>query len=144
MATTELMPAKATAKAPDYSALADELGDLKKEYALLIAPFALKKPRMEALEAQLREACPVGPADEWTVKGARFDVILGKRAEYRIVDITKLIKAIGQKVFNSFATVSLKDLEAHPAVTADTVSAVIHKSRVGPRTLKTVEKGTPA
>ena len=138
------MPAKAAAKAPNYSALADELGSLKKEYALLIAPFTLKKPRMEAIEKQLREACPAAADTEWIVKGAHFDVILGPRAENRIVGIAKLIKAIGQKAFNAFATVSLKDLEAHPAISADTLSAIIHKERVGPRTLKTIEKGTAA
>lgn len=60
------MAAKATAPAP-YAALADELGSLKKEYALLIAPFALKKPRMEAIEKQLREACPAKPEDRKSV-----------------------------------------------------------------------------
>ncbi len=139
------MSTKAAARAPaPYAALADELGALKKEYALLIAPFALKKPRMEALEKQLRDACPVAADAEWTAHGLRFDVILGQRAEWRIVNITKLIKAIGQKAFNAFATVSLKDLEAHPAVSADTLATIIQKNRVGPRTLKTVEKGTAA
>jgi hypothetical protein len=139
------MPAKATAPTPDpNAALADELGSLKKEYALLIAPFALKKPRMEALEKQLREACPVAPDAEWTAHGAAFEVILGKCAEWRIVNTQKLIKAIGQKAFNAFASVSLKDLEAHPAVSADTLDAVVAKKRIGPRTLKTVEKGTAA
>lgn len=138
------MPAKATAKSPDYAAIADELGTLKKEYALLIAPFALKKPRLEALEKQLREACPVAADAEWTVKGSHFDVILGPKADWRIVSVQKLIKAIGQKAFNAFATVSLKDLEAHPAVSADTLATVVHKERIGPRTLKTVEKGTAA
>lgn len=135
------MPAKATAPVP-YAALADELGQLKKEQNLLLAPFALKKPRMEALEQQLRDACTVAADAEWTVHGAHFDVILGKRAEWRIVDIAKTIKAVGQKIFNSFATVSIKDLELR--LTADTVAACVHKERVGPRTLKTVEKGTAA
>lgn len=135
------MAAKAIAPAP-YAALADELGSLKKEFALLITPFALKKPRMEALEKQLREACPAAPDAGWTAHGVAFDVILGKCADWRIVNNTKLIKAIGQKAFNAFATVSLKELEAHPAVSADTLAAVVHKERVGPRTLKTVEKGS--
>lgn len=138
------MPAKATPAPTPLAALVDELGDLKKEYSLLIAPFALKKPRMEALEEQLRKACTASADAEWTVKGTRFDVILGKRAEWRIVGINKLIKAIGQKAFNAFATVSLKDLEAHPAISADTLATIVHKERVGPRTLKTVEKGTAA
>ncbi len=137
------MAAKATAPAP-YAALADELGALKKELALLVAPFMLKKPRMEALEKQLREACPVAADAEWTVRGSRFDVILGPRAEFRIVCIGKLIKAIGQKAFNAFATVSLKDLESHPAISADTLATIVQKNRIGPRTLKTVEKGSAA
>lgn len=138
------MHAKATPAPTRLAALVDELGDLEKEYSLLIAPFALKKPRMEALEAQLRAACTASADAEWTVKGTRFDVILGKRADYRVINITKLIKAIGQKAFNAFATVSLKDLEAHPAISADTLATIVHKERVGPRTLKTVEKGTAA
>lgn len=140
------MPAKAAAKspAPNFAALADELGQLKKEHNLLLAPFALKKPRMEAIEKQLREACPVAADAEWTVKGTKFDVILGPRADTRIVNVLKLIKAIGQKAFNAFATVSLKDLESHPAISADILASIVHKERVGPRTLKTVEKGIAA
>src|ERR1035437_9800200 len=124
------MAAKATAPAP-YAALADELGALKKEYSLLVAPFALKKPRMEAIEKLLRDACPVAADAEWTVTGSRFHVILGPRAEYRIVSVLKLIKAIGQKAFNAFATVSLKDLESHPAISADTLATIVHKERIG-------------
>lgn len=132
-----------TAPAP-FAAQADELGALRKEYEILIAPFKLKKPRMEALERELREACPAAADEAWTAHGHAFDVILGPRADWRIVNVPKLIKAIGQKAFNAFATVALKDLEAHPAITADTMAAVVHKERVGPRTLKTVEKGTAA
>jgi hypothetical protein len=135
------MAAKATAPAP-YAALADELGQLKKEQNLLLAPFALKKPRMEALEKQLRDACPVEADEEWIVCGSRFNVLLGPRAEFRIVDIAKTIKAVGQKIFNTFATVSLKDLELR--LSADTLGTLVHKERIGPRTLKTVEKGTAA
>lgn len=134
------MAAKATTAPDPHAALADELGALKKEYAILIAPFALKKPRMEALEQQLRDACTADADEEWTVHGARFSVTLGKRAEWRIVNIPKTIKAIGQKIFNTFATVTIKDLELR--LTADTVADIVHKERVGPRTLKTIEKGS--
>lgn len=133
------MPAKS---APNSLALiADELGALEKEYAVLIAPFKLKMPRLESLRKQLREACPVAKDKEWSIEGERFRVELGPRADWRIVDVAKLIKAIGQKAFNAFASVSLKDLETHPAVSPDVMRAVVSKDRVGPRTIKTFEKG---
>jgi hypothetical protein len=132
-------PAKKTTPLAD---LVDELGALEKEYAIILAPFKMKLPRLEALRKELREACPVAKDKEWSIDGERFRVELSPRADWRIVDVAKLIKAIGQKAFNAFASVSLKDLEAHPAVSADILRAVVTKDRIGPRTIKTFEKGS--
>lgn len=126
---------------PPLAAYADELGLLEKELALAMAPFEMKLPRIKALKELLQEACPVAGDKEWIVEGARFGVKLGPRADFRIVSVMKLIKAIGQKAFNAFATVSLKELESHPAISADILATVIHKERVGPRKLSTFEKG---
>ena len=74
--------------------MADKLGALEKEYALLIAPFEKKMPRMKALKELMQAACPAGArADkEWIVEGTRFGVKLGPCANQRIINIAALVK----------------------------------------------------
>jgi hypothetical protein len=119
--------------------MADELGALKKEYALLIAPFEKKLPRMNALQKAMQDACPAHPDQEWVVEGARFGVRLGPRANQRTVNIVALVKKIGAAAFAKFATCTLGALEEH--VGADVVKAVVTSAQTGPRKLSTFEKG---
>lgn len=128
-----------TAPLPALARIADELGVLEKEYALAMAPFEMKLPRMKALREALQIACPAAAGDEWTVEGERFGVNLTKRAQERTINFTKLVKAIGEKVFAKFATCTLAALEQN--VAAAIAQSVVSTDRTGPRKLTTFEKG---
>lgn len=122
--------------------MADELGALEKEYALLIAPFEKKMPRMKALQKAMQDACKAPAGKEWIVEGARFGVRLGPCANQRAINIAALIKKIGAAAFAKFATCTLGALEQHAGV--DVVSAVVTSAQTGPRKLSTFEKGAAA
>lgn len=128
-----------TAPLPQLAAIADELGALEKEYALATAPFGMKLPRMKALREALQLACPAKAEDGWTVEGLRFGVTLGPCAWKRTVNVAKLLKLIGARMFVSFASCSLTDLEKH--VGEETRAQAISKDRTGARSLRTYEKG---
>lgn len=122
--------------------MADELGALEKEYALLVAPFEKKMPRMKALKEAMQAACPAGtlPDKEWIVEGARFGVKLGPCANQRIVNYVALVKKISAAAFAKFATCTLGALEEH--VSPDVMKAVVTSAQTGPRKLSTFEKGS--
>ncbi len=139
------MPGPSLKKPPQaLSALVDELGALEKEYALAVAPFEMKLPRMKALKELIQASCPAAtkPDAEWTAEGARFGVRLGPCANKRTIDIKALVKKIGAAVFARFATCTITDLEAN--VEAATVEAVLSSAQTGPRKLTTFEKGSAA
>lgn len=138
MAATKTAPVK-TAPLPSLADMADELGTLEHEYEVLMAPFKLKMPRLEALRKTLRLACPAAPDQSWTVVGKKFNVELGPQASWRSVDVPKLFKLIGAKLFVKLAKVTLGDLE--DAVDPKVLEAVVSKAPTGPRTIKTYEKG---
>ncbi len=124
---------------PTLAEMADELGALEKEYAIMSAPFEMKLPRMNALKEALQEACPARPTEEWKVEGTRFGVRLGPCANQRSINIPKLIKAVGAAVFAKFATCTLKALEE--SVAPEIVDQVVKSEASGPRKLSTFEKG---
>ncbi|MES2136107.1 MAG: hypothetical protein V4502_03480 [Pseudomonadota bacterium] len=119
--------------------MADELGALEKEYALALAPFELKLPRIKALKETLQAACPAKPDAEWLVEGTRFIVRLGPRAMARSIDFKALVKKIGAAVFVKFATCTLGALEEN--VKPDVIDDVVTTAQTGPRKLSTSEKG---
>jgi hypothetical protein len=139
------MAAGAKSKAapePTLAQLADELGTLKKEWEVLTAPFALKKPRLEALEKKFRALCPAAENAEWRVQGARFEVVLSPRALWRSVDIPKLFKLVKAAAFLRIASVTLAALDAECA--PEVVTQVVSQRNSGPRTLRAYEKGAAA
>jgi hypothetical protein len=124
--------------------MADELGALEKEHAILVAPFESKLPRIKALKALLQAACPAGTPSsaEWIVEGARFGVRLGPQANERSIDFKGLVKKIGAAAFARFASCTLTALEAH--VPPEMAEAVVSSDQTGPRKLSTFEKGVTA
>lgn len=127
---------KAASPLSQFQLLADELGALEKE----MAPFMPKLSRIEAIKKALRAACPVKPDQPWTVTGSRFIAALGPCATERVVDIPKLVKAIGAAVFAKFGRCTLKDLEAN--VPGEIAVEVVTAKATGSRTLRTFEKET--
>jgi hypothetical protein len=121
------------------AAIADELGALENAWANVSAPWEQRLKRMEALRITLRAACPVKPAEEWTVEGERFVAVVGAAAIRRSIDIRKLVRAIGARAFHKFASCTLKDLEAQ--CDPETVADVVTTSQTGPRRIVTQEKG---
>ena len=130
---------EAKSAAPSLAQMADELGALEKEYALAIAPFEMKLPRMKALKEALQAACPAPADKEWTVEGAKFGVKLGVRANERLIDYAKLIKKIGLGAFAKFATCTLTNLQK--SVKPELLDGIISTEQCGPRKLSTFEKG---
>lgn len=118
-----------------FAAIADELGALEKE----MAPHAQKLARVDLLRKTLREACTAAPESEWTVTGARFIAVLGMRGNTTLIAFPALVKIVGAKVFATFATCTLKELAAR--VSPVVAASVTSMARVGPRPLKTFEKG---
>jgi hypothetical protein len=123
-----------------FAGMVDELGQLKKEYALALAPLEMKLPRIKALETALQASCIAKADSEWIVEGARFGVRLGPCALKRSIDFKALVKKIGTAVYATFATCTLGDLNEH--VSDDVMDAVVTSDLTGPRKLTTYEKGT--
>ncbi len=132
---SKLKPAPPPGVPAELAAMADELGALEKE----MAPHAQKLARIDLLKKQIRAACPVSPDKQWTLTGNRFLVMLNPCAMERSIDILKLVRLVGAKAFATFATCTLKALEAAnpPAV----IAAVVTTEQTGSRSLKTFEKG---
>ena len=130
-----MTPKPAKAVSNEFAPLADELGALEKD----MAPYAQKLARIDALRKALRAACPAKAEETWTITGTRFIAILGPRALERSIDLAKLVKVLGAKVFAGFATCTLKTLEekVSPAV----VASVVTSDATGSRSLKTFERG---
>lgn len=119
------------------TAQADELGALEKE----LAPVQLKLARVEALRKAIRahfDASP--PALSFEARGEHFVVMVGPRAVQRSINVAKLIKAIGLKLYAAIATVTLKNLEDN--VACGVVAEVVSSAHTGARSLKTFERGT--
>ncbi len=125
---------------------ADELGALKKELEICLAPFTFKQKRLDELSKEFREACETTyktkPEEDWRICGMHFDVILTARARWRSVNIAKLAKLIKIPALLKIASVTLAALEG--ACTAEVIDQVVTQNHTGPRTLKTIEKGVAA
>lgn len=113
----------------------DELGALERE----LAPIQFKVARLEELRKAIRAHFENSPAAEpFEAKGEKFVVLVGPRGNQSVIDLRKVIKAVGLKAFAAFATCSLKALEAHaPGIS----SSVVTTERTGPRSLKCFERG---
>ncbi len=134
------MTAKAAKAATSTLAqLADELGLLEKEYALLIAPFEKKFARVKALKETLQTACVAKADAEWIIEGARFGVRLGPCAMQRSINFKSLVRRIGAAAFAKFAECTLTRLEL--CVEPDVIRGVVTSAQTGPRKLTTFEKG---
>jgi hypothetical protein len=114
----------------------DELGALERE----LAPLKFKIGRIDVLRKAIRAFYDGKPADElFMASGEKFAVSIGARARERTLNMPKLIKAIGARLFNSIATVSQKALEAEvPGATIEDCSTW---NLTGHRSLKVFEKG---
>lgn len=132
----------APARSAEETALAadiDELGALEKEFA----PLRAKLGRIEFLRTSIRARFDSKAASErFMPEGERFTLAIGERGNVSVVSIGKLIKAITAAKFAKFATTTLKALEAN--VTPDVYASVVTVEQLGPRSLKTYEKGKPA
>ena len=119
--------------------MADELGQIQKEYAIAIAPLEQKLKRAKVIEKALRELCPAKPEDEWVVEGKRFAARLGPCASERSIDYKKLLTLIPLKAFVKFATCTLTALEKN--IAAEIVARVVSTAATGSRKISTSEKG---
>jgi hypothetical protein len=114
----------------------DEIGDLERE----LDPLKPKAARLDLLRKKIREAYADAPAEsEHTLEGSRFAIVVGPRGNQTIIDIPKLLKSVGVKLFARLATVTLKALESECA--PDVVETVCSVSRLGSRSLKVLAKG---
>jgi hypothetical protein len=126
-------PAKTPAKKTGINAAAiaaeiDELGAIRK----ILDPLKPKIDRSKVLSDAIRahfDASP--PLEPFTASGDRFSVLIGPRANERVIDYLKLVKAIGLKAFAAIARVSLTALEAgtSPAVVAGCVTSAATGAR---------------
>lgn len=117
----------------------DELGALEREFA----PLKFKIDRIDVLRRAIREHYAAKPADQlFMASGEKFAVSVGAKSREATVNIPKLIKAIGARLFNSIATVSQRALAAEVpgAVVDDCTSYAL----TGHRSLKVFERGTTA
>jgi hypothetical protein len=133
------MASKKTAPLPALPAIADELGQIEKEYAIAIAPLKQKLERAKVLEKTLRELCPAKPDEEWNVIGQRFTVRLGPCAKEKSIDYKKLLTLIPLKAFVKFATCTLSALAKN--VADDVFNSVVSEAPTGSRRITTQEKG---
>ena len=119
---------------PSLAAVVDELGQLEKEFA----PLKAKSDRIEALRRQLREAFADKDATaDFTVEGRQFSVHLGPRAQAQTVNIAKVYKSVGTKIFLQLVSITLKSLQTHaPTLAHEVVTA----GPTGTRPLKISEK----
>lgn len=113
----------------------DELGALEQR----VLPYKADLARIEILRKALRVQYDDAPASEThEAKGEYFVATLGPRAYLRSINPAKLIKAIGLKVYATFATCTLAALEAN--VDAVIVAGVVTSDYTGPRPIKTFER----
>lgn len=115
--------------------LVDELGALEKR----LLPFKADQARVEDLRKALRAHFDGSPATAgFQAAGDAFFAVVGPRALERTINPAKLIKAIGVKLYATFATCTLKALDANvePGIAAGVVSS----ANTGHRPIKTFEK----
>lgn len=122
-------------------ALADELGALGREYAMVEASWKARLERIEQLRDALQRACPAKASEEWQVAGQRFGAVLSPRALKRSVNKPALLKRIGLKAYARIAGVTLGDVErlVDPEVAAEIITREEH---AGARRITIFEKGS--
>jgi hypothetical protein len=117
------------------AAIVDELGALERK----LQPFKPEMARVEDLRKALRAMFDTSPpAEAFQPSGDAFFATVGPRAVERSINPAKLIKAIGLKMYASFATVTLKALEAN--VACGIVAGVVSSANTGARPIKTFER----
>ena len=128
------------AQDPALTAIVDEIGDLH----ATLDPLKLKIARLDLLRKALRKHYDDKPADSYfTAAGERFEIVVGPRENERKVHVSALIKAIGAKVFQRIASVTLTKLEQE-APHAIAAAGVVTIAPTGSRSLKVTEKGKAA
>jgi hypothetical protein len=128
-------PKPAGINASAVAQLVDELGALERK----LLPYRPEMARVEDLRKALRaqfDASPPGQA--FQPSGEKYFATVGPRALERSINPAKLIKAIGLKVYASFATCTLKALEAN--VDPGVVAGVVSSAHTGARPIKTFER----
>jgi RNA polymerase sigma factor (sigma-70 family) len=117
----------------------DELGELDQFFAPLKSKLARQKSLREWSRGLYDDA---DPKRGFEVSGDRFTILIGARSNESTVDIPRLIKKIGVKLFSTFAKTTLKDLAEY--VSADVAANVTSVAQTGSRTVTSFERGTPA
>lgn len=127
------------AQNPEITKIVDEIGELEKE----LSPYQPKLSLLELRRKTLRDHYRDKQADQFfTAIGNRFEILLGPKGNEKHINIPKLLKAVGAKVFARIASVTLKALEAE--CSGDVVSQVVTIAPTGSRTLKIFEKAKAA
>jgi hypothetical protein len=117
----------------------DELGALEREFA----PLKFKIERIDALRRSIREFYANEPAENlFIASGDHFAVSVGAKSREAVVDMPRLRKLIGVRLFNLVATVTQKKLaeEVPGSIAAEVTSFTF----TGFRALKVFEKGATA
>jgi len=132
------MAVKTLQKVDPVAKLVDELGDLELE----LAKVAPKIARQAALRKALRERYASQPAAKsYEAIGERFIVAVGEKSKEKKVNVAKLFKLAGAKLFLKLVSCTLKALEQAPAEIA---AQVIEEEQTGTRSLKVMAKGQQA
>jgi hypothetical protein len=122
---------------PAIALLVDEIGDLHAQ----LDPLKPKTARLELLRKSLRKHYEEKAADAYfTAEGLRYSILLGPKENEKHISTPALIKAIGAKVFQRIARVTLTALQAE-APHAIAAEGVITIEPTGTRSLKVLEKG---
>lgn len=139
-------PAAARKVTPELARIVDELGQLEKEYALAIAPFEMKLPRIKALKEALQRACPATPEKEWVLEGSHFGARLGPCAMVKTIDVARLAERIGLRALIKFVARTFAKYQSCgvSALTAEDAADVVREAQTGPRRLSSYEKGIAA
>lgn len=139
------MAKKPTEPKPDLlAAWIDELGDIQKKLAPHRALILREKDLKEFIRARYDDK---DAEKEFSPEGSRFVALLGaKGIERRIVDMPRVFTALRKASFLKACSMTMKALEgaAIAAGCPELVEAVLLQDRTGHRSLKVVEKGTPA
>lgn len=131
MATRKTKTTQAPELADPLAAIVDELGALEAE----LAPIKSKISRSEFLRDMLRKAFVDRDAlEEFQVKGARYIVVLGARAQIRSVSSVKAAELLGDK-FPDVATVSIGAIEK-AGLPFEILAACTSSHPIGPRSLR--------
>ncbi len=102
-------PPNAAGPTAAFASIVDEYGDLEAEFAAMGA----KAERLKWLKAEIRAKYDNRPADlAYTGHGQRFDVLVNARPLENSVNVAKLAKTVGARLFAKIASVTLTSMRS--------------------------------